>query len=168
MCFDIENFYLSTPLGRPEYLKIQLSKIQKNSSQNTTSPAWCIKVGYISKSAWVLWPTPIWYSGKQETQIDIGKRRLLWSNNNPGSMETQMEAYPIVFGCGRLCSWICGEATCRTSGDNIKKNHNITEEWEVKKYAGIDLKWDCDKRTCRSAMDGYILDLRKKYQHMQP
>ena len=27
VCFDIENFYLSTPLGRPEYVKIQLSKI---------------------------------------------------------------------------------------------------------------------------------------------
>ena len=25
--FDIETFYLSTPLGRPEYVKIQLSKI---------------------------------------------------------------------------------------------------------------------------------------------
>ena len=27
VCFDIEHFYLSTPLGRPEYMKIQLSKI---------------------------------------------------------------------------------------------------------------------------------------------
>ena len=27
MCFSIEFFYLSTPLGRPEYVKIQLSKI---------------------------------------------------------------------------------------------------------------------------------------------
>ena len=27
VCFDIENFYLSTPLGRPEYVKIQLSNI---------------------------------------------------------------------------------------------------------------------------------------------
>ena len=27
VCFDIEFFYLSTPLGRPEYVKIQLSKI---------------------------------------------------------------------------------------------------------------------------------------------
>ena len=26
VCFDIETFYLSTPLGRPEYVKIQLSK----------------------------------------------------------------------------------------------------------------------------------------------
>ena len=27
VCFDIEFFYLSTPLERPEYVKIQLSKI---------------------------------------------------------------------------------------------------------------------------------------------
>ena len=27
VCFYIENFYLITPLGRPEYVKIQLSKI---------------------------------------------------------------------------------------------------------------------------------------------
>ena len=27
MCFDIEFFYLSIPLGRPEYVKIQLTKI---------------------------------------------------------------------------------------------------------------------------------------------
>ena len=50
----------------------------------------------------------------------------------------------------------------------FKEYHNITEDWEVKKYAGIDLKWDYDKRTCRANMDGYILDLRNKFQHMQP
>ena len=30
------------------------------------------------------------------------------------------------------------------------------------------MKWDYDNRTCRATMDGYILDLRKKYQHMTP
>ena len=29
VCFDIENFYLSKPLGRPYYVKIQLSKIHQ-------------------------------------------------------------------------------------------------------------------------------------------
>ena len=29
VCFDIEFFYLSTPLGRPEYVKIHLSKISE-------------------------------------------------------------------------------------------------------------------------------------------
>ena len=35
-------------------------------------------------------------------------------------------------------------------------------------YSGIDLKWDYENRTCRATMDGYILDLINKFQHMQP
>ena len=49
-----------------------------------------------------------------------------------------------------------------------KKYHNITEDWEGKKYAGINLKWDYEKRTCRATMDGYILNLRNKILHIQP
>ena len=33
VCFDIEIFYLSTSLGRPEYVKIQLSKPPQESSK---------------------------------------------------------------------------------------------------------------------------------------
>ena len=36
----------------------------------------------------------------------------------------------------------------------LKKYHNITEDWEGKKDAGIDLTWDYEKRTCRATMDG--------------
>ena len=50
----------------------------------------------------------------------------------------------------------------------LKKYHNITEDWEGKKYAGIDLKWDYDKQTCRATMDGYILNLGSKYGHLTP
>ena len=36
----------------------------------------------------------------------------------------------------------------------LKKYHNITKYWEGKKYAGIDLKWDYEKRTCMETIDG--------------
>ena len=49
----------------------------------------------------------------------------------------------------------------------LKKYHNITEDWEGKKYSGIDLKWYYYKRTFRETMDGYILDFRNKYQNIQ-
>ena len=35
VCFYIENFYLSTPLGRPEYVKFNFQKFLNNSSRNT-------------------------------------------------------------------------------------------------------------------------------------
>ena len=49
----------------------------------------------------------------------------------------------------------------------LKIYNNITEDWEGKKYAGIDLRWDYEKRARQATMDGYILDLRKTFQHMQ-
>ena len=50
----------------------------------------------------------------------------------------------------------------------LKQYHNITKDWEGKKYTGIYLKWDYNQRTCRATMDGYMLDLRKKYGHPTP
>ena len=79
-----------------------------------------------------------------------------------------METYPILFGCRRFRKIIYWKITCRSPSHNPEKYHNITEDWEGKKYAGIYLKWDYKRRTCRATMDGYILDPRNKYQHMTP
>ena len=48
---------------------------------------------------------------------------------------------------------------------------NITISQRIgrgKKYAGVDLKCDYEKRTCISNMNGYILELRNKYGHLTP
>ena len=50
VCFDIENIYLSTPLGRPEYMKIQLSKILLKFIKEYNLNSSVHKVGYILKS----------------------------------------------------------------------------------------------------------------------
>ena len=42
------------------------------------------------------------------------------------------------------CS-ICWETTCRSLSHNPEKYQNITEDWDGKKYAGIELKWDYEK-----------------------
>ena len=78
-------------------------------------------------------------------------------------METQMETYPILFDCRLFRRRICWETTCGSLSHNPEEYQNITKDWEGKKYAGIDLKWDYEKRTCRATMDGYILELRNKY-----
>ena len=79
-----------------------------------------------------------------------------------------METYPIFLGVDDFGVEYVGKKNADHLATVLKKYHNITEDWEGKKYAGINLKWDYDKRTCRATMDGYILDLRNNYQHMQP
>ena len=72
-------------------------------------------------------------------------------------MATQMETDLILFDCRYLQSRICwGGKHAVHLATILKKDHNITEDWEEKKYAGIDLKSDYEKRTWQATMDGYI------------
>ena len=54
----------------------------------------------------------------------------------------------------------------------LTKHYTITEDLEVKKNSGIDLKWNYTKihaqRTCRLSMEGYIANLLFKYGHKSP
>ena len=81
-------------------------------------------------------------------------------------METQMKTYPIFLVVDDFGIEYVGKQHVYHLATILNKYHNITEDWEVQKYYGIDLKWDYEKRICRVTMDGYILDLRNKCQHM--
>jgi hypothetical protein len=47
----------------------------------------------------------------------------------------------------------------------LQANYEVAEDWTGSKFAGIDLKWDYLKRTCRLTMDGYITELRLRFGH---
>jgi hypothetical protein len=50
----------------------------------------------------------------------------------------------------------------------LEEHYEVSTDWEVSKFAGIDLKWDYDKRTCRLTMDGYINEVLIRYGHPKP
>ena len=47
----------------------------------------------------------------------------------------------------------------------IKENYDVTVNEKGELYAGINLKWDYDKCTCRLTMEDYIFELRTKFYH---
>ena len=65
-----------------------------------------------------------------------------------------MEIYPIFFVVDDFGVEYVGNKHAEHLATIFKKYHHITKYWEGEKYAGIDLKWDYDKRTCRATMDG--------------
>ena len=44
-----------------------------------------------------------------------------------------------------FCVEYAGKQHADHLAKTLKKYHNITKDWEGKKYAGIDLKWDYEK-----------------------
>jgi hypothetical protein len=50
----------------------------------------------------------------------------------------------------------------------IKKNYNISSNWDGCAYCGLTLDWDYKNRTVDLSMPGYIKDALHKYQHAAP
>jgi hypothetical protein len=50
----------------------------------------------------------------------------------------------------------------------IKKNYNISSDWEGGAYCGLILDWDYEKRTVDLSMPGCIKAALHKYQHPAP
>jgi hypothetical protein len=50
----------------------------------------------------------------------------------------------------------------------IKKNYNISSDWNGTAYCGLTLDWDYKNRTVDLSMPGYIKAALHKYQHPAP
>jgi hypothetical protein len=50
----------------------------------------------------------------------------------------------------------------------IKKNYNISSNWNGSAYCGLTLYWDYKTRTVDLSMPGYIKAALHKYQHTAP
>ena len=77
--------------------KFSCPKFLKNSSQNITSPDWCINVAYISKSVVGAMFCPNLICWKTSNSYWDWKRRLLWSKNHHSSLLFQSQYELLVF-----------------------------------------------------------------------
>ena len=52
--------------------------------------------------------------------------------------------------------------------NSLKQWYDVSEDWEGKKYVGINLNWDYNKRTLETSVKGYVKDALHQLQHKPP
>ena len=138
VCFDIEKFYPSIPLGRPEYVKIQLSKIPQEfiAEYNLTS---------LMHKGWIYFeicrgcyglPQSVLLANKQ-LRLRLEKEGYYESRTNPGLWRHKwipIQFCLVVDDFGVEC---VGEKHADHLATILKKYHNITEDWEGKNILGL-------------------------------
>jgi hypothetical protein len=155
MCADIKNFYLNTPLDRPEYMRLPLS----------LTPQEIIDQYQLEEKA---------NNGQVYIRIDKGMyglpqagrlaNDLLVKRLNPHGYypvehnhglwrhETRLVTFTLTvddFGIKYV-----GKGHANHLLDALKESYEVTEEWEGKLYCGIALKWDYKQDTVDLAMPG--------------
>ena len=170
MTMDIKNFYLMTPLNRPEYLKLKLSQIpdeiiDEYKLRAKATPDGSVYVE-INKGMYGLPQAGVLANELLEKRLN--KHGYYQSKLVPGLWNH--ETRPITF---TLTVDDFGIKYTRKRDVNhllnvLQKNYQVTVDWKGERYCGINLEWDYEKRQVHLSIPGYIKKTLLQFNHEAP
>ena len=169
MTMDLSNFYLNTPLDRPEYTRIKLTDIPQEIVEE-------YKLHQLVHNGWIYFKiSKGMYGLKQAGKLanDLLSKRLtahgyIQCDITPGLW--RHETRPVIFSLvvDDFGVQFTGRHNAEHLLSTLQKHYQVSTDWTGTKFAGMNLKWDYIKRTCRLTMDGYIIDVRTRFNHPNP
>ena len=169
MCADLSNFYLETPMDEFEYMRIPLHVVPDSIMDEYNLHDLVVNGFLYVEIRKGMYGLP--QSGKLANDR---LTKLLKPHGyapvpiTPGLWKH--ETRPITFTL--VVDDFAVKCTDRADAEHLmnalKENYSVSEDWEGKKYCGIQLDWDYVNRTCDLSMPGYILRALQRFQHEMP
>jgi hypothetical protein len=166
LVIDITNFYLNTPLGQFEYIVINLSSLPQKTiekynlielSQDGKVYIEIQKGMYGLPQAGILTNKLLQRNLAKDGYRPMQHTHGLWTHDTcPISFLLVADDFGVKY---------VGREHAEHLMECIKKNYNISSDWNGSAYCGLALDWDYKNRTVDLSMPGYIKDTLKKYQH---
>eukprot|EP00804_Cyclotella_cryptica_P024119 CCRYP_007336-RA/>CCRYP_007336-RA protein AED:0.15 eAED:0.19 QI:0/0/0/1/0.33/0.25/4/0/962 len=135
MTIDIKDFYLNTPMARPEYMRLKLSDI----------PAAIIdlyKLRDIAQDGYV-------FVRIQKVCMDSHRRHHCTATPRttpPGQRLPPKQTQPVKYE---------GKVHAEHLINTLTGHYDISTDWDGWRYIGLTLQWDYRNRTVRLSMPGY-------------
>jgi len=169
MTGDLKDFYLGTPMDRPEFVAIPVELIPKEIMDRYN-----------------LWPKV--KNGKVYFRVDKGMYglpqagRLAWERLVAFLAPHGYRPVPITAGLWKhdtrdlaftLVVDDFGVKYVKRDDavhlmTTLKELYIVSEDWEGKRYCGLTLDWDYEKRTCDISMPGYVERALQRFAHPAP
>jgi hypothetical protein len=167
---DVKNFYLNTPMARPEFMRLQLKLIpdeiiaQYNLREKADNKGWVyvrIKLGMYGLPqagllANKLLAKRLNHFGYYHCQYTLGLWRHAWR--------------PITF------SLVVDDFGIKTVGlthakhlkQALEQHYEVDVDWKGQLYCGVHLNWDYKHKTVNLSMPDYISKALTRFQHSPP
>jgi hypothetical protein len=168
MMMDINNYYLSTPLPRFEYMRMLScfpeEIVQKYNLNALAFDGWVyieIRKGmYGLKQAGLL--------ANQLLQTRLAPFGYYPAHHTPGLWlhRTQLISFTLVVD--DFAVKYVGKEHAYHLRDALLRTYELKTDWTATVYSGMTLKWDYKIRTCDISMPGYISNVLSKFQHDSP
>jgi hypothetical protein len=166
---DVKNFYISTLIDRPEYMRLALNIIPQEiiDKYNLLDKA---KNGYvyicIDKGMYSLSQAGRLANNFLVKQLahhgyhPVEHKHSLWRHiTRPITFTLVVDNFGVKY---------VGKEHADHLLHALKQHYEVTEDWEGKLYCGVSLKWYYENRTVALSMSGYIENVLHKFQQNPP
>ena len=170
MTMDISNFYLMTPLPRPEYLRLKLDDIPTEIIKEyrldlLAEPDGTIYVlvrlgmyglpqaGLLANE---LLEKRLNAHGYHQRKLVPGLWKHIW---RPIQFTLVVDDFGIKY---------VGDEHPQHLLKVLQEHYTVTTDWKGARYIGITLDWDYNKRRVHLSMPGYVKKALSQFQHPKP
>eukprot|EP00956_Cyclotella_meneghiniana_P024798 scaffold50421_cov81-Cyclotella_meneghiniana.AAC.3 len=167
MTMDISNFYLMTPLLRPEYLRIKMADIPEEIINEYRLRKIVNAKGFVfvevTKGMYGLPQAGLLANELLEKRLN--KNGYFQSKIVAGlwSHKTRPIQFTLVvddFGVKYV-----GKEHADHLLKTLEEHYKVTSDWKGDRYIGIHLQWDYNKRQVHLYMPDYVKRALKQFQH---
>jgi hypothetical protein len=169
LVIDIKNFYLNTPLGRFEYMVINMLSLPQETIDKYDSIELAqdgkvyreIQKGmYGLPQAGILANELLQRNLAKDGYRPTPYTHGLWKHDTcPISLSLVVDDFGVKY---------VGSEHAEHLMECIKKNYSISSDWNGSAYCGLTLEWDYKNNTVDLYMPGYIKTALHTYQHASP
>ena len=166
---DIANFYLKTPMKRPEFMRLPYHIIPQEIKTAYKLDA-LVEKGFVyvritrgmyglpqaGLIANELLKKRLAKAGYYDCQFTPGLWRHVW---RPITFALVVDDFGVKF---------TGDVHANHLISTLKKDYEVTVDWKGELFVGIKLEWDYDKRTLDTHVPGFTKRALHKYQHPTP
>eukprot|EP00956_Cyclotella_meneghiniana_P036650 scaffold128493_cov64-Cyclotella_meneghiniana.AAC.1 len=170
MTMDLSNFYLMTPLKRPEYIRMKMSDIPEEIILEYKLRDKVSKEGSIYIMA-IRGMYGLPQSGLLANELlekRLNKNGYYQSKYIPGLWKHEWRPIQFTLVVDDFGVKYVGEEHAQHLKKALEKDYTVTTEWDGRRYIGITLDWDYERRRVHLSMPGYVSKALKQFQHERP
>ena len=167
MTMDISNFYLMTPLTRPEYIRVRIADMPEEIIKEYNLRDKMNTKGFIfievTKGMYGLPQAGLLANELLEKRLN--KHGYYQSNLVPGLWRHKTRPITFSLVVDDFGVKYVGKEHAEHLKQVLEQHYQVTTDWAGERYVGIHLKWDYNKQRVHLYMPGYVRKALKQFQH---
>jgi hypothetical protein len=167
MTMDISNFYLNTPLPRPEFIRINLKDIPEEViiEYNLRKKATANGSIYIRAKRGMYGLPQAGLLANELLEKRLNKHGYHQSKLVPGLWKHDTRPIQFTLVVDDFGVKYVGEEHANHLKATLEEHYKLTCDWTGQRYIGITLDWDYKRRQVHLSMPNYVKKALKQFQH---